>query len=126
MIHIQAVCGADGLEISAVGHAAFAAHGSDIVCAGVSALLFGFVAYLERCLSISAADGEPAGDQTRQLERTVEEGCLWVRTRGMQGLDRQAWAVTAAGLAAIACRYPAHVRLEEMAAPAAIRHERER
>ena len=46
MIRIRVTRRDSGLEIFAEGHAGYAPVGQDIVCAGVSALLYGFVAYL--------------------------------------------------------------------------------
>ncbi len=131
MIRITARRHSDGLEISAVGHADFAERGRDIVCAGVSALLFGFLSYLKATLSVATAeDGAEAygavigssGDCngracTRssprgEMEYRTGDGTLWVRTHGMDSIDTTAWAVTAAGLALIAEQYPDHVRSE--------------
>ena len=47
MIEIRVYPKGDGMVLSAEGHAGMAPRGRDIVCAGVSALLYGFAAYLE-------------------------------------------------------------------------------
>ncbi len=132
MIRIRVRRHVDGLEISARGHAGYAKRGEDIVCAGVSALLFGFLHHLVMSHSPSAeADGaagasrSPAFDGSGDrrtwgaeatlpaLEYRMEEGALWIRTHGMDGADSSAWAVTRAGLALLERDYPAHVRLTE-------------
>lgn len=134
MIRIRAERREDGLEISAVGHADFDTRGRDIVCAAVSALIFGFLHYLKTCLKTrppSAAadeteatstvgrDGsggrrEPAGEGlSPAVEDRIEEGTVWVRTHGMNGTDEAAWAVTRAGLWLIARQYPDHVSLSD-------------
>ncbi len=131
MIRITAKRHSDGLEISAVGHAGFAERGQDIVCAGASALLFGFLAYLQAPLPVATAEGERGGigtaadgsgdrggtadaplPQVGRLEARTEAGILWVRTHGMDPIDTTAWAVTAAGLSLLAEHYPGHVRLD--------------
>lgn len=138
MIRIRAERREDGLEISAVGHADFDTRGRDIVCAGVSALIFGFLHYLKTCLktrlktrlpsaaadeaevpSTEGSDGsggrhEPAGEVlSPTVEDRIEEGAVWVRTHGMNGTDEAAWAVTRVGLWLIARQYPDHVSLSD-------------
>ncbi len=127
MIFIRADQRMDGLEITAVGHAGYATRGQDVVCAGVSALLFGLLSYLVAASSDvgmreTVIDGYSSGDCQNQktalahlrgsVERRVEDGSLWLLTHDMHGVDMTAWSVTAAGLALIAKQYPGHVRLE--------------
>ena len=131
MIRICAERRADGIEISAIGHADFDVRGRDIVCAAVSALMFGFLHYLRTHLP-SAAAGEAGGSPTMDgdssggshafaeeslrpaVEDRVEEGAVWVQTHGMNGIDEVAWAVTRAGLRLIAERYPDYVHLTDV------------
>ena len=47
------------------------------------------------------------------VEDRIEEGAVWVRTHGMNGIDEAAWAVTRAGLYLIARQYPDHVSLSD-------------
>ena len=108
MIHIRVLRRADGLELSAVGHAGQALRGQDIVGAGVSALLYGFVAYLETLPPIATAEG--VGDQPH-LACSEGEGLLRVTTRGLGGADLAGWQVTAAGLRLIHAAYPAYLEL---------------
>lgn len=102
MISIHARRREDGVEITAEGHAGYAARGSDIVCAAVSALLYGFLAYLH-----GLAHEHGAG----QVSREEREGYLWIRSSGLDGRDRMALDVTEAGLRMIADAYPAWVKL---------------
>ena len=130
MIRIRVERRDDGLEISAVGHADFDTRGRDIVCASVSALVFGFLHYLKTHTPSAATyerEASPARDRDgsggRRLsaedvlpplvEHRIEEGAIWVRTHGMNGIDEAAWMVTRAGLLLIARRYPDHVSLSD-------------
>ncbi len=101
-----------GLVLTAVGHAGYAPRGQDIVCAGVSALLYGFVAYLEGLSPIATAE-DPDGDGVApHLEVSEGDGELRVKTRGLGGRDTAGFAVTAAGLRLIEACYPALVTLD--------------
>ncbi len=108
MIRIRVLRRDDGLEITAVGHAEQAPRGQDIVCAGVSALLYGFIAYLETLPPTATAEG---GGELPHLECSEGEGLLRVKTRGLGGADILGWAVTAAGLRLIEAALPACVTL---------------
>ncbi len=96
MIHISMKRWVEGMELEAIGHANHGAIGHDIVCAGVSALLYGLAAYLEGRCEIC-----PSG----QLDRTESHGRLYLRTRGLEN-DETAFAVTAAGLTLMARAFP--------------------
>lgn len=110
MIRIWALERADGVEITAVGHAGYGPRGSDIVCAGISALLYGFIAYLEALPPIATAG---AGGGRSHLEYSEGEGFLRVTTRGLGGADIAGWQVTAAGLRLLEAAYPTCVTLCE-------------
>ncbi len=114
MIRIRVLRRGDGLEISAVGHAGQAPRGQDIVCAGVSTLLYGFIAYLETLPPIATAE---AGGEVPHLECSEGEGLLRVTTRGLGGADTRGWAVTEAGLRLIEAAYPAFVELRDCTDP---------
>lgn len=90
------------MEITAEGHAGYGARGSDIVCAAVSALLFGYLAYLQ-----GLAHEHGAG----QVGWEEREGYLRVMSQGLGGRDLSALEVTVAGLRLVAEAYPAAVRL---------------
>lgn len=115
MIDIRVWRREDGLEVVAAGHAAYDTPGRDIVCAGVSALLFGFVSYLGGLCRPVPAEAMTAGAPA--VSHRVGDGYLRVRTRRMSGADETAWAVTAAGLALIAEAHPTRVRLSPLPAP---------
>lgn len=100
----------DGVELSAHGHAGYAPRGQDVVCAGVSALLYGFISYLEGLLPI--ATEKAARDGTPRLEVEDKDDVLWVRTYGMDGADTAGLAVIRAGLGLIASCYPSFVMLD--------------
>ncbi len=112
MIRIRARRRGDGLELSARGHAGYASPGQDIVCAGVSALLFGYIAYLEGLSPIATAKGSSSEGETPHLEITEGDGYLRVRTRGLAGRDVEAWRVTEAGLSLIVSAYPAYAAVD--------------
>ncbi len=109
MIRIRASHTADGLDIVARGHAGYAPAGQDIVCAGVSALLWGLLSYLESEVAAHVV-GVPVSERPTVVYR-VGNGLIRLSTRGMQGIDLAAWAVTAAGLELISTHYPHHIRL---------------
>ena len=108
MIDIRVLRRGDGLELTALGHAGQAPRGQDLVCAGVSALLYGFIAHLE---TLPPADGAEAGGGTPHLACSEGEGLLRVTTRGLGGADLLGWGVTAAGIELIRAAYPACVSL---------------
>ena len=110
MIRVQVTVGRDGLTLSAGGHAGLAPRGQDVVCAGVSALLYGFVAYLEGLPPIATA--EASGEETPQLEVEEGDGILRVTTCGMGGKDLDGVAVIRAGLGLIASCYPTFVTVD--------------
>ena len=108
MIQIRVRQTSDGLKVTAVGHAGRGPRGQDIVCAGVSALLYGFIAYLETLSPIATAEG---GGECPQLTCSEGDGILRVTTRGLGGADTLGWHVTEAGLRLIASAYPTCVSL---------------
>jgi uncharacterized protein YsxB (DUF464 family) len=112
MICIRITEGEDGLELFAHGHAGYAPRGQDVVCAGVSALLYGFVAYLEGLPPIATAEACSMGGDLPHLEVSEGDGRLTVRTRGLGGQDTTGFGVTEAGLRLIAACYPAYVTLD--------------
>ena len=118
MIYIRFLERDGGLEISAVGHAGQAPRGQDIVCAGVSALLYGFIAYLETLPPIATAE---EGEGKPHLECSEGDGLLRVRTRGLGGADILGWRVTAAGLRLVEAAYPTCVALLECSCPGGVR-----
>ena len=112
MIRIRVTERDGGIELKAYGHAGYAPHGQDIVCAGVSALLYGFIAYLEGLSPIATAEASSFGGDMPHLEVSEGDGALRVITRGLGGRDTDGFAVTLAGLSLIAACYPAFVTLD--------------
>ena len=110
MICIRITEREDGLELFAHGHAGYAPRGQDVVCAGVSALLYGFIAYLEGLLSIATA--EALDGTSPRLQVREGDGSLWVETHGLSGRDLDGLGGTLAGLRLITACYPAFVMLE--------------
>ena len=79
MIRLRLRLAPRGAEVWAEGHAGYAAPGADIVCAGVSALLYGCLAYLrEQCA------GQSPGGRAR-VDLAEGNGFLWYRTRCFRG-----------------------------------------
>ena len=106
MIKIHAFLSKDGMTVSAAGHAGMGPQGSDIVCAGVSALLYGFAAYLENVV--------PGGAEAlSRLEYSEGDGALRLETRGLEGADLRGWEVVSRGLRLIEETYPSCVRLSD-------------
>jgi len=112
MIRIRVTRRDSGLEISAEGHAGYAPVGQDIVCAGVSALLYGFVAYLKELSPIATAENSHPEGRAALWEVSEGDGRLWVRTHGMGGRDKAGFASIEAGIRLIAACYPDFVTLD--------------
>ena len=110
MICIRITRREDGLDLSAHGHAGYAPRGQDVVCAGVSALLYGFIAYLEELLPIATAEGSEGESPSLQVQD--KDGVLSVHTRGMGGADLDGLEVIRAGLTLMAVAYPAYIMLD--------------
>ena len=112
MIWIRVTRRADGLELMAKGHAGYAPRGQDVVCAGVSALLYGFVAYLEGLSPIATAENLSADRDFPHLEVSEGDGELRIKTCGLGGRDTTGLSVVEAGLRLIADCFPAYVTLD--------------
>ncbi len=106
MIRLRLRISPRGAEVWAEGHAGYAAPGADIVCAGVSALLYGCLAYLREQYA-----GQTSGGQAR-VDFAEGTGYIWYRTRCFRcGADAAATEQLAAGLRLIAGAYPSNVSL---------------
>ena len=103
MICISVKKTTDGMVVRADGHAGMAQQGFDPVCAGVSALLYGFLAYLEGLSPVEKSESP-------HLECREADGHLSIATHGLGGADLRGWDVTAAGLALIQAVFPACVQ----------------
>ena len=98
MIRIHYDYDRDHHHLHIAGHAGYAPAGSDIVCAGVSALSFALLGYL------------------RQTNAAVEEtacsrGALMLRCKGGGQAD-SAFSMALAGYQIIAETYPQHVEVD--------------
>lgn len=116
MMVIEAKAHPAGLTITSSGHVGYAERGRDIVCAGVSALLFAYLSYVTGCdayASEPAPCDRPTPGRNGQgwVTYHVGDGYLKIYTRGLLGVDLEAWRVTAAGLLLIAQSYPTYVQL---------------
>ena len=112
MISVSFSTADEAVRVKAFGHANTAPFGQDIVCAGVSALLYGFVAYLEGLSPIATAEASSLGGEAPHLEVSEGDGELRVVTRGLGGRDVAGLDVSLAGLSLIAACYPAFVTLD--------------
>lgn len=104
MIRIQVWRREEGMVLLTQGHAGYAEAGKDIVCAGVSVLLYGFWSYLET-QSRLCGKGDVHADEL--------DGGLYVRSRGFEGKDIQAWEVMRAGICLLSQCYPKNVNYVE-------------
>lgn len=87
------------------GHALYDEAGRDIVCAGVSAVLFGFLDYLEE---------RHQEDKESHMRVAIWNGGLHVSTRGFEprlGIDKVSLVCMEHSLGLITKSYPKHVKL---------------
>ncbi len=104
MIRIYAWRREEGMEVLAQGHAGYAVAGQDIVCAGVSALLYGFKSYLEAQSLLCKGS---------HVDCAEWDGGLRLRSSGFAHLDKQAWGVIREGISLLSRAYPQYVYWEE-------------
>ena len=64
MIHINYCREGDRHRLAVDGHAGYAEHGRDIVCAGVSAISFALLGYLQQCGAEAAEISGVSGSLT--------------------------------------------------------------
>lgn len=90
----------DGIVVTAEGHAGYAPAGRDIVCAGISAILFGSLTFFGQ-----QEQGEPA-----QFDALYKPGCLIIRAGGFaDGIEHMAMKVIRAQLCTLEGDYPEYV-----------------
>ena len=102
MISVDVIYREDEVEVSAKGHAEYAPRGRDIVCAGVSVLLYGCYDYLRRLT------------QGRHGARTVKsegDGALWFRAERCEPDARIAVETTVAGHCLVENDFGEYVRV---------------
>ncbi len=93
------------MEIS--GHAGYDEKGKDIVCAGVSALLYALAAVLD--------DAEKRGRTTAELEESEGAAVIWADP-GMGSLNevKAYFRMCVKGIKVIQEQYPQHVEIKEV------------
>lgn len=89
-------------ELDICGHAEYGPRGQDIVCAGVSALVYALVGALE----------EIAEDVAEVEGPVFEEGRIYLRCRGGERTET-AFRMAVVGLRQMAGAYPRHLVLTE-------------
>ena len=101
MIRAYFIDDRDELELSVEGHAGYAEHGRDIVCAACSGITYALLAFLE----------EHSDEATDIAGPVVENGCFYVSCKGTEKI-RAAFTMAALGLRKIAAQYPSHVMIQ--------------
>ena len=100
MIRAYFIDDGDELELAVEGHAGYAEHGRDIVCAACSGITYALLAFLEEY-------GEEATDIAGPV---VDSGCFYIACKGTETI-RAAFNMAALGLLKIASQYPGHVTI---------------
>ena len=90
-------------ELSVNGHAGYAEPGSDIVCAGVSAITYALIGFL------NANEGE-----TRELVTDVRNGAVTISCEGTERI-RAAFEMAMIGYEQIAAMYQGYVLVNKAA-----------
>ena len=98
MIRAQYTEGSDGYELLIDGHAGYAEHGKDIVCAACSGITYALLALLE----------EYSDEVTDVAGPVVDSGCFYVSCKGTERIQT-AFHMAVLGLRKISSQYPAHV-----------------
>ena len=112
MICIRVTEEEEGVEISALGHAGYGPRGQDIICAGVSALLYGLKVYLEEKMPFAAAEESRPGELPTSYRVWEGDGELRIRIVDPSPAYKEALAVVVAGLRLMAQVYPTYVMLD--------------
>ena len=91
----------DEVELAIDGHAGYAEHGSDIVCAACSGITYALLAFLEE-----------HGDEAENIAGpVVESGYFFLSCKGTDNI-KAAFHMAALGLRKIAGQYPKHVTIQ--------------
>ena len=101
MIRAHFIEDGDGLELIVDGHAGYAEHGSDIVCAAVSGITYALLAFLE----------EYSDEATDIAGPVVESGFFFIACKGTEKIQA-AFHMAALGLRKIGSQYPDHVMVQ--------------
>ena len=101
MIWVHYARGEGEHELTINGHAGYAEHGKDIVCAGVSAIAFALLGWLEN-----------NEEEITQLdELMVDDGEVYIACAGSDNVN-VAFQVALIGLIQISRQYPDHVTIQ--------------
>lgn len=101
MIRVYYAQKGDAHELTISGHAGYAEHGQDIVCAGVSAIAFALLGYLEEC-----------EDEVEELDGPIVEcGSIYVSCKGKPNIAN-AFHMAVCGLKQIADSYADYVDIQ--------------
>ena len=100
MIRAHFIEGDDGYELLIDGHAGYAEHGKDIVCAACSGITYALLAMLE----------EYSDEVTDIAGPVVESGCFYVACKGTERIET-AFHMALLGLRKISSGYPDYVTI---------------
>ena len=89
------------LELTIEGHAEYAEHGKDIICAACSGIAYALLAYLE----------EHSDEATDVAGPVVDNGHFFVSCKGTENI-RAAFHMAALGIRKIATQYPDYVMIQ--------------
>ena len=101
MIRARYRCNETAHSLLVVGHAGYSDSGTDIVCAGASAVVYALLGFLHN-----------VRDKENRLTVSVESGETMVLWRGNQAEVAAAFHMAVIGLAQIAQKYPRYVTVE--------------
>ena len=88
--------------LSVVGHAGYSGEGNDIVCAGVSAIVYALLGFLHN---------QP--DKEKRLTGRVESGETVIFWQGDDQASSSAFRMAEIGLLQIAQKYPEYVKFDD-------------
>lgn len=98
-IRYEKKCGTH--DISIIGHAGYAKHGEDIVCAAVSSLVYALVGYIQ-----NHAD-------EAEVDVSLGEGYAYITCGSHEDIDA-AFEMACIGFAQISNTHPAHVSFTDL------------
>ena len=100
MIQIDFTVGDDSYELTVTGHAGYSNHGNDIVCAGVSAITYTLLGFLDQ-----------HWDDVENISAKTESGYAHIACKGGEKVST-AFDMAMIGLQQIAMKYPKHVTVD--------------
>lgn len=110
MVHVDYTLCPDEFSLTVSGHAGYAAKGSDVVCAGVSALTLALCRYIEANISLS---------QAGLFIKRVSDGFVLLAVADVADSELRkglyaAFSVCVAGLLGISAQYPENVAVRDI------------